>query len=370
LSRRLKIAYLGIKSLPALRGADRVVEGIVQKLNSRHVLTVYCCSSLTASDVKYPKIDIKRIPTIPGKHLAPIIYFINCAIHALFHKYDGIHIHNAEAGFVIPLLRIRFPVVATAHGPAYAREKWGKLSRQLIRAVDYFFMYFPSRRTSVSLPYAKAYEARYHRKVEYIPNGMDQNPEVDTKKSVVLLKEIGISNPFILFSAGRLDPTKGCHLLIDAFSELKWNGSLLVVGDEKTHPEYSKSLRKVADERTFFLSLIKSRSLLYGIIRKAKLFVFPSTVEAMSMMLLEVAGLGVPVVCSDIPENRLVMGESAVYFSSGDSKSLRLVLDWALKHPFQMKTMAGRAERMVRAAYDWNTISEQYDKIYIKTFGH
>ncbi len=38
--------------------------------------------------------------------------------------------------------------------------------------------------------------------------------------------------------------------------------------------------------------------------------------KAMSMVLLEGASLGIPVVCSDIEENMEVLGETGIYFKS------------------------------------------------------
>jgi hypothetical protein len=42
----------------------------------------------------------------------------------------------------------------------------------------------------------------------------------------------------------------------------------------------------------------------------------------MSMILLETGSLDVPVICSDIPENKVVMGDSGLYFQSGNAQSL------------------------------------------------
>jgi glycosyltransferase involved in cell wall biosynthesis len=365
---RLKIAFLGIKSYPAMRGADRVVEGIVQNLRDRHDITVYCCSRLTPPSPETQGIKIVRIPTVHGKHLEPIIYFLASAIYAFFHRYDGIHIHNAEACFIIPILRLRFPVLATAHGPAYSREKWGKLSRWLIEMVDLFYIYSSNQRTSVSLPYARYYKKRYHREIKYIPNGIDKSTKPDIIGADSFLRDHQVIQPFLLFSAGRLDPTKGCHILLEAFSVIRWPGSLLILGDETTHSDYSKQLKQTADGRTLFLQPVSSRNLLYGIIRKSIIYIFPSTVEAMSMSLLEAASLGTPVVCSDIPENRLVMGDSAVYFTSGDPHSLRKQLEWAINNRVKMKVMAEHAVPKIHDKFDWRKISDQYEKIYIQMF--
>ena len=62
---------------------------------------------------------IDHLPIIPGKHLRPLSLMLLSAFHALFFgDYDFIHLHNAEACFVAPLLRLRYRILATSHSPA------------------------------------------------------------------------------------------------------------------------------------------------------------------------------------------------------------------------------------------------------------
>jgi hypothetical protein len=134
-----KVAYIGIKGLPSKGGAERVVEAIVHRLKHRYDLTVYCNSRYTPKDTNIPGIKLIRIPTFPGKHLQPLSLMLFSTFHALFFgDYDFIHLHNAEACFVAPILRMRYRIIATSHGPAYERQKWGKIAMILIGAIDYF----------------------------------------------------------------------------------------------------------------------------------------------------------------------------------------------------------------------------------------
>lgn len=361
----MKIAYIGIKGLPSKAGADRVVEAVVQRLNSQHELTVYCHNRITPRDVRIAGVRLVRLPALPGKHLQATSLFLFSALHALvLGDYDLVHVHNAEACFVVPLLRLRYRVMATSHGPAYARQKWGGLSRRLIHMADYFYGRFPQLLTSVSAPLAQEYERRYARTVHYLPNGVEGDPSVDAEAASATLLANGVVDDYVLFAAGRLDPTKGCHLLLDAYKSVKPGCPLVVVGSTATAPEYGQELARMAGDRVAFIPFIDSNAELLGIVSKARLFVFPSTVEAMSMMLLEVASLGVPTVCSDIPENTGVLGDTAVYFSSGDSGDLASKLKWALDHPDQMKELGRQAQARVKRDFSWDRIATQYCQLY------
>lgn len=362
----MRIAYLGIKGLPSKGGAERVVESIAQRLAHRHELTVYCDRRYTPSNANVPGIRLVRVPTLPGKHLRALSLFTFSAFHALFlGNYHLIHIHNAEACFVAPFLRLRYRIIATSHGLAYARDKWNRIAKTLMRLGDYFYAWCPDVLTSVSQPLAEEYQCRFGRIVHYLPNGVESGPPVDHIAAMATLRANDVGDNYILFAAGRIDPTKGCHLLLQAFSKVGGEAlSLVVIGDYSTVPTYSQRLREMANARVKFIPFISSKPELLGIVQNARFFVFPSTVEAMSMMLLEAASLGVPIVCSDIPANRAVLPEQALYFRSGDVDDLGDRLRWALEHPAEMTRMGQEAQSWVRAKFSWDLIAEQYDHLY------
>jgi glycosyltransferase involved in cell wall biosynthesis len=301
-----RIAYLGIKGLPPKAGADRAVAAIVQRLDrDKFDITVYCSSRVVPRGTRVPRTRLVRIPTLAGKHLHATSLFLFSAIHALcFGRYDLVHVHNVEACFVLPLLRLRYKVISTSHGTAYALTKWGKAARMLLRLTEYPFIALSSCVTSVSEALASEYECKYGRRVHHVPNGVDTDVQINATAEAPILKALGLGNKgYVLFAAARVIPEKGCHLLLDAWSRLAPDIELLVVGDTTQIPAYEQRLKGMAHGRVRFVPFISCRENLFDLIRCARLFVFPSIVEAMSMALLEAAALGAPLVCSDIVSN-------------------------------------------------------------------
>ena len=84
----------------------------------------------------------------------------------------------------------------------------------------------------------------------------------------------------------------------------------------------------------------------------------------MAITLLEVAALKTPLVASDIPENREVLPEHALFFRSADVADLRVKMEWALAHPVEMHDLAGRAYQWVAENYRWPRIIATYEQIY------
>jgi len=362
----MKIAYIGIKGLPARAGADRVVEAIVQRLAPRHELTVYCSPAAVPPEAGFPGVELMRMPALPGKHLHAPSLFLASALHALTRRhFDLVHVHNVEACFVLPLLKARYRVMATSHGQAYARDKWGRAAKTLIRVADWPYIRLADCVTSVSKPLADYYQGCYHRSVHYIPNGVSlQEGDIDLTAARDLLGSLEVRpGEYVLFAAGRIIPTKGAHLLLEAFGSLDTELRLLVVGDASHLPAYREKLHQLADPRAAFVPPLDRNELL-GLVRLARLFVFPSTVEAMSMMLLEAASVGTPLVSSDISPNRAILPQQALFFRSGDADDLREKLEWALGHPDEMGQMGSGAREWVMSNYHWDAIVDRYEQLY------
>ena len=362
----MKIAYIGAKALPAEAGADRVVEAIVRRIAGRHQVTVYCSSRLVPPEATYPDVELVRVGTLRGKHTHATSLFLMAAVHAVARRqFDLVHVHNVEACLALPLLKLKYKVVATSHGQAYARDKWGRLAKLLIRAADWPYIRLADCPTSVSGPLAEYYARRYGRDVHYIPNGIGpEDAHVDLAAAEQLLRGLKLDpGRYILFAAGRIIPTKGASLLLRAYRDLATDLNLLMVGDSAQVPAYQKRLRELGDSRVVFAPPV-DRTVLLGLVRLAHLFVFPSTVEAMSMMLLEAASQGAPIVSSDIPENTAVLPQAALYFTSGDVTDLRDKLDWALRHPAEMRALGAKAAASVAESYRWDSVVGQYERLY------
>jgi len=363
-----KVAYLGLKGLPFSGGAESVTEGIVRHLDpERYHAIVYCDSRIVPKDFSIPNVTLVHVPSLPGKHLRATTHFISSAVHALLHhEYDLIHLHNAEASFILPLLKLRYPrIIATSHGQAQAREKWGKLAKTLMALTEIPFMRLSNTVTSVSKPLADYYEQRYGRPVLYIPNGIDEQPLVPPEKVNAVLEKYNIEPGYVMFAAGRIIPSKGAHTLMEAFRELDDpDARLIIVGDTKQIPAYEKRLFALADDRVTFIPFISDREELRSLLQAAKLFVFPSTIEAMSMMLLQVASFGIPAIYSDIPENLAAMPTSGVVFKAGNVEDLEQKLSYALNNLQEMGSLAQVAQKHVQSEHSWDRIVREYERLY------
>ena len=120
-----KIAVIGAKGFPAWGGAARTSDSVFTRLSDRYDVTVYAIDSHTKNET-YQGIKQIIFKAYKNKKISVFLYYIKSLLHAfLTGKYDLIHVNHRAAGFIVPFLRVRFPVVLNVHGmPSGHNTKW------------------------------------------------------------------------------------------------------------------------------------------------------------------------------------------------------------------------------------------------------
>ena len=188
-------------------------------------------------------------------------------------KFDIVHIHKTEAAFFSPIIRLRFPAVATSHEIPYLNEKWNGLGKVFFRLAERVFMFGGARPTTISKIQSEYYEQKYNRPVTYIPNFVVTPKIASDSQLQELLDGHHISGPYILFAARRIIPLKGCHHMIAALKKMNYKGEVVIAGDMDQMPSYSERLIQESEGLNIkFIGYIESSALLNALVRKALLF--------------------------------------------------------------------------------------------------
>jgi glycosyltransferase involved in cell wall biosynthesis len=369
----LNIAVLGIKTIPAVAGADRVVEQLLEHFSPNNHYWVYLRADTAVARPEQRNIHFVSLPALTGKHLGSFTFFLICSLHYLCQKhYDLAHVHNSDFGLFMPLLRLKraVPVLGTFHGDPYTRRKWGAFARAFLRLSERCFVQCCNRLTSVSQFKSVGNGVLTRRPIDYVPNGV--NVESDDGDGDPLLTSLRLRpRSFILFACGRLDPTKGLHHLLDAYEQADPAERLLILGDFAHDPDYSRAIeQRIATrygdspERVCVVRELLPRARLLRVLRACKLFVFPSEYEAMSMMLLEAVSSRAPIVCSDLPENLAVLGADYPYaYPASDAGALAATVERALSDsdwPHRTEELYTRCVR----DFSWAAVARRYEEIY------
>lgn len=359
-----RIAVIGLKGLPAFGGAASVGENIIGQLKDKYDFTVLSVSSHTSAG----NTSVNGIRQVVFKKrgsgaLNTFIYYWKSLFYVLFRRFDLIQLHHAESGFITPFLRLKYKVIVTFHGIYnYKDPKFTGMQNWLFRFSEKLNVKFANTVISVSNPDAAYIKEKYGRKIQYIPNGINIS---ETALSIIEHKK---PEDYILFAAGRIYDIKGLHLLLEAMKSAGNNTLIRIAGDLEQIPAYKSQIEAMSEGlNTEFLGMIKDKNMLMKLVANAKLFIFPSLTEAMSMMLLEVVSMKTPVIASDIPSNKEIFtSDEMLFFQSNDSADLREKLQFALNNPEQMCKKAELAFEKLSASYTWDVISEQYSNLYQK----
>lgn len=354
------IAIIGAKGLPAFGGSARSIETLLPHLAEHYIITIYMIKT-KCGDFILPK-DVKSIliqtPSI--KRLDTLWYYLWSMFHCLINgTYDLVFVQHIYSGFIIPLLKIKYKVVLVVRGIIPKDDmKWSSMDKWIFRLVEKLVVNFPDVLVNVSKPQNEYLRKITKSKIVNIPNGV----KIEDFKNIEAVR----NENTIVFSAARIIPLKGCHTLMEALLKIQNPIKLVIIGDMNQIPSYKSHILSLSKTLNVeFKGLIKSKSELLFTISAGSVFVFPSLIEGLSNMLLEVAALGVPIIASDIPENTSIFDSTEVlFFKSGDVNDLSEKINYAMQNYSVIKEHAILAREKVFAHYGSQTVADQYKRIF------
>ncbi len=368
----MKIAMLGHKVIPSTRGGiETVLTNLCPRLVKKGASVV--CYNRSSDKVEpgfaemvkgndFEGVQLKKARTINSRGFAAMISSFTGALACCFSKYDIVHFH-AEGPCAAMWLTKFFgkKCVSTVHGLDWQREKWGSgFASKYIKFGEKMLVKYSDEIIVLSESAKKYFEDTYCRRTNIIPNGINRPEKIDPNE---ITEKFGLLGNDYICLASRLTEEKGVHFLIDAFKQIKTDKKLVICGDTSDTDDYVKMLREMAagDDRIIFTGFISGNTLaeMYS---NAYIVSLPSTIEGMSLSLLEALAYGNAVVCSDIPENTSVCDDYAVTFKKGNVEDLREKLTMLLEDPQKTEEYKSRAADYICNKYSWEkTVDMTYD---------
>lgn len=374
----MRIAVIGAKGLPARQGG---VEHHCQEIYSRMVKQGHCVdlfarssynNSLRVQDTN--SFGVKVIP-LPSFKLKGMDAFVSSALGAIASSrmsYDVIHFHALGPAIFswLPKIICSAKIVVTCHGLDWARAKWGKIPSFLLRQGESNAVQFADEIIVVSEELRTYFREIYGIGTVYIPNAAANYAQSDPNFSYGT--SLGLNQHRYILFVGRLVPEKRPELLIEAFQALKLPGWKLVVVGGTSDTEYftSEVMKLAANSPDIIFTGELWGSHLAEIVRGAGLFVLPSDVEGLPMVLLEAMKEGIPVLASDIGINKKLTDQGrGLVFTAGSLSSCISSLEWAISHPKEIAASAQKAQNYVLANYNWDYITQETLDVYHTLLG-
>ncbi|MCT7984812.1 glycosyltransferase family 4 protein [Laspinema sp. A4] len=371
----MKIAVIGAKGLPAHQGGiehycEEMYPGMVAQ---GHTVDLYARQSYTQipwfGTYNYKGVRVISVPSIALRGVDALTNSAAGAIASILKSYDVVHFHALGPALFcfLPKLFTSAKVVVTCHGLDWQRSKWGKLSSQIIYLGEKAAVHYADEIIVVSKELQSYFLKTYGIQTTYIPNAPATYQECDP--TLPDLSTLGLeAGRYILF-LGRLVPEKRPNLLLEAFNQLKPPGwKLVLAGGASDTSSFRTTLFQMTqgNPNIVFTGAIEGE-LLSEIVRGAGLFVLPSDVEGLPLVMLEAMREKVPVLASNIPPHRQLIGEDrGLLFEAGNLQSCIEGLNQALTHPETLKAMAAKAQDHVKQNYAWDRIAFDNLSLYAK----
>ena len=347
----------------ALKGAKCTVLAINAGLDESRVLALKPAAVVT-------------FPLVWKRYYIPIISWKT--IKKLVSDADVVHLMGhwsvLNALVYIALRRAHKPYVVCPAGalPLFGRSKWLKLlfnfivGKKIIHNASGWIAV-----TSAEFPHFESYGI-HSSKVTVIPNGISKAdfPVVDINS---FKRSKGLSDKPIILFMGRLNPIKGPDLLLQAFilvKDIVTDYQLVFAGpDEGMQSELVEMAKQEGViDRVHFLGYVggNDKSAAYHM---ASLLVIPSRQEAMSIVALEAAICGTPVLLTDqcgFSEIKTIDSGLEVPANPIDIANGMVKL---LSNPESLKKISLNFEKFVSERYSWDFIVDIYLDLYRNLLG-
>lgn len=345
-----------------LGGAERRYYEIAKRLAERHEITVYSLRVYGEKDKEYKDgIEIRRVGLrhpLSGRSLFRLISFPPAIFKSIAGDYDIIDANQGVASFAGYLKYLcKKPIVATFHD-IYWRQ-WGEYFNFPLSSAGKFMEFLFSKckfdRVIANSPETK-------KKLEFL--GLSSPVEVIISGiDLEFINSIkGEKEGCSLVYAGRLVKYKNIDSIIRCVAKLSREFPKVKLRIIGSGPEEA-SLRFLARKMNVdadFLGFVSEEEK-FRIIKSSDIFVNPSSVEGLGLVLVEAMACSIPVVAKNLDCYFFCSKNNSVLY--GTEQELYENLRRLLQNRRKRKELSKHGY-MTAKEYSWDKTAEKVEKIY------
>lgn len=164
-------------------------------------------------------------------------------------------------------------------------------------------------------------------KIDIAYNGISPPPAITTRDSDSVLKKFKINAPYFL-ALGTLKPSKNIPFLIEAYSKTNLSRKLVIAGKKGwLFDEIFAAVKKYKLEKSVIFTDYITETEKWTLLKNADCTVIPSLYEGFGIPAIESLLVDTPVIVSDLPPFREVLGRCATYIDPCNLNSLVTALN-------------------------------------------
>ncbi|MCH7408654.1 glycosyltransferase [Belliella sp. DSM 111904] len=347
-----------------LRGFEAVFITVYKDTHALHA--AYEGRGVSVIHLDFPK-------GTPYSHILPTL-----KEHIAILRPDLVHATLYNAEMLSRRLGLRVPLINSLvnnsyHKRRYAGLTWkGRLALLRVQVMDYLCKgkvdMFVANSSYISQVHQR-YLGIPSAKIQVIHRGRSITSQSDSDP--IEIQKIRSSLPRqdtkVWLTVGRLIRRKGHNELIQAFHRhiQKYpNAVLWILGEGEEHKRLDQLIEDLNLQEHVFL--LGNQSNVVSWLGAADFFVFPSHYEGLPGVLIEAMISKLPIIVSDIPENRECLQEGmAIFHQVGDVADLANQLENALAvSDWDLRT--NKAFEYAKAQFNIKKVVQQYEDLYQK----
>lgn len=290
-------------------------------------------------------------------------------LYGLLGRADVVHVHPNAIGAVTRLMATlrRIAIVTTEHN---THTDFGRLKNLVNGGTNWL--------SDVVVPVSETVAASFRSwedtllriggaekrvvtngvDVEAVQAGTDREPPVDLPEG------------FLIGSGGRMVPQKNLEAVVRALAILEERGAdtqfhLVLTGDGPLRPSLERRVDDLglADSVTF-TGFLPERADVYALFGRLDAFALPSHHEGWGVAIGEAMAAGLPVVASDIPTFREVVGDAGVYVDPTDPDDLATALASLSEDPERRQELGRKGRERVTERFPIDATVAEYCTLY------
>lgn len=357
-----KIAIIGTNGIPARYGGfETLAHYLTKELGEKFDFTVYC-SKMYSKHERVKSLHKANLIYLPlrANGYQSLFYDLISTIHAFF-TADVLLILGPAAGFLVPLNMLFRKNIIVNHG---GLDEWERNKLSFIQKKYIFFNHkLAAKHATFNIadnePLGVSLKKSFGVKAEIIAYGgdhvklLERNKDIDNEYSFLKL-------PFDL-SISRAQEDNNLHVLLQAYSQNP-NRNLVLISNwvisdygKKLKTEYINKYSNI-----FIVDAVYNKTALDVIRGNTKLYIHSHSQCGTAPSLVEAMNYNIPIICFDVPTNRLTTNNQSKYFR--DSVSLNILINKLSEN--ELENIKENLFKLAKSNYTWGNIACKYSKLF------
>ena len=368
----MKIIFIGGRDVRILGGIENYMLNLATQLVRLGHEPIVCCESDHNATETICGFEVRFIKGPKSNLICKPWVGLKATLRAVFRDKDVdlIHYNAWPPSLWCWIARLKgIPSLMEGHGLEWQRSKYGKTARRIMKFMEGLTAQLNRNLVMCSEDQVRYFKETYGRDSVCIPGAVNM-PAPDAGSRSDILNRFSLTPGRYFLFMGRLVQDKNPDCLIRAFlagapaaapaaaSPLA-GFKLVIAGDNAAMPDYVEYLHGITDNPDVVFTGAVYGSDKAALLRNAFAFCLPSTMEGLSIVLMEAVSYRLPVIASDIPANRELLRDNAIYVRPENEDDICAALSTAIENPDFSTFTAGNFKRL-EAGYTWEKVARKY----------